>query len=297
MDPVKIAGVAEWRHGQQEEVHPSWLHQFLPPLHPRFSDLAARCSILTRKDSAWRWGEAEESAFEAIRTRVISAPILVFPDETRPSESKPTARFATGAVLSQQSPEDDKWHPVAYYSKSLSVVERNTRSMTRKCWQSSDSGRLAPFPGGAHHRVEIWTDHKNLEYFMTAKNSTAAGSVVPLPVRIQLAMHHRPGRSMGSRRSIPQSGPWYRAGDNSNVTLLRPEFFAAHAVRASPDYRWKERARYPSGRSARETARAGRRTQFAKSATELRRSRESLSEHRSGRSRWTPLFPGPNLVT
>jgi hypothetical protein len=28
-------------------------------------------------------------------------------------------------MLSQQSPVDDKWHPIAYYSKSLSVMERN----------------------------------------------------------------------------------------------------------------------------------------------------------------------------
>jgi len=33
--------------------------------------------------------------------------------------------FATGAVLSQQSPEDNKWHPVAFLSKSLSPVEWN----------------------------------------------------------------------------------------------------------------------------------------------------------------------------
>jgi hypothetical protein len=32
---------------------------------------------------------------------------------------------ATGAVLSQLSHEDEKWHPVAFQSKSLSAVERN----------------------------------------------------------------------------------------------------------------------------------------------------------------------------
>jgi RNase H-like domain found in reverse transcriptase len=32
---------------------------------------------------------------------------------------------ATGAVLSQKSPEDDKWHLIAFYSKSLTAVERN----------------------------------------------------------------------------------------------------------------------------------------------------------------------------
>jgi len=33
--------------------------------------------------------------------------------------------FASGAVLSQQLPGEEKWHPVVFYSKSLSPVERN----------------------------------------------------------------------------------------------------------------------------------------------------------------------------
>ena len=33
--------------------------------------------------------------------------------------------FATGATISQQLPEDGKWHPIAFFSKSLSLVEYN----------------------------------------------------------------------------------------------------------------------------------------------------------------------------
>ena len=33
--------------------------------------------------------------------------------------------FATGTTISQQSPEDGKWHSIAFFSKSLSPVERN----------------------------------------------------------------------------------------------------------------------------------------------------------------------------
>jgi len=33
--------------------------------------------------------------------------------------------FTMGAVLSQQSITDGKWHPMAFYSKSLSSVEWN----------------------------------------------------------------------------------------------------------------------------------------------------------------------------
>ena len=76
----------------------------------------------------------------------------------------------TGAVLSQCSAEDDKWHPVAFFSKALTPVERN--------YEIHDKEMLAiiqalqewrHFAEGAEHRFEILTDHKNLEYFMSAK--------------------------------------------------------------------------------------------------------------------------------
>ena len=39
--------------------------------------------------------------------------------------SADSSNFATGAVLSQESTIDSKWHLVAFLSKSLSEVERN----------------------------------------------------------------------------------------------------------------------------------------------------------------------------
>jgi len=48
-----------------------------------------------------------------------------------PQNSKPfrievdSLDFTSGAVLSQQLPGEEKWQPVAFYSKSLSPVEWN----------------------------------------------------------------------------------------------------------------------------------------------------------------------------
>ena len=76
----------------------------------------------------------------------------------------------TGAVLSQVSLEDEKWHPVTFLSKSLSPVEWN--------YEIHDKEMLAiiralqewrHFIEGVEHQCKIWTDHKNLEYSMTAK--------------------------------------------------------------------------------------------------------------------------------
>jgi len=57
---------------------------------------------------------------------VTTAPVLVSPQDSEPFwVEADSSNFATGAVLSQQSMTDGKWHPVVFYSKSLSSMERN----------------------------------------------------------------------------------------------------------------------------------------------------------------------------
>jgi len=173
MDPVKIAGVAEWPTPDSKKEVQSFLGctNFYRRFIEGFFHLACPLFNLTRNDSGWRWGESEQSAFEAIRNRVVSTPILMFPDDTQPFQLEAdSSDFATGTVLSQQSPVDDKWHLIAYYLKSLNVVECN--------YEIHDKEMLViiraledwcHFLEGTHHKFEIWMDHKNLEYFMTAK--------------------------------------------------------------------------------------------------------------------------------
>jgi len=65
-------------------------------------------------------------AFEDLKIAVTTAPVLMFPQDSEPFwVEADSSDFATEAVLSQQSTMDGKWHPVAFYSKSLSSVERN----------------------------------------------------------------------------------------------------------------------------------------------------------------------------
>src|SRR5277367_4048816 len=118
-------------------------------------------------------------------------------------------------------------------SKSLSPVERN--------YDIHDKEMLAVnraleewrhFREGAEHQFEIWTDHKNLEYFMKAKKLNRRQARWSLFLaRFDFIMHHRPGKSMGkpdalSRRADHGSG----AKDNENIILLTPDFFAVRAL-------------------------------------------------------------------
>jgi len=57
---------------------------------------------------------------------VTTAPVLVSPQDLEPFHIEAdSSNFTSGAVLSQQLPGAEKWHPVAFYSKSLSLVEWN----------------------------------------------------------------------------------------------------------------------------------------------------------------------------
>jgi len=61
-----------------------------------------------------------------LKGSVTSALVLISPDPTKPFHIEAdSSDFATGAVLSKISSEDEKWHPVAFLSKSLSPVKRN----------------------------------------------------------------------------------------------------------------------------------------------------------------------------
>jgi len=65
-------------------------------------------------------------AFKDLKTVVTTALVLVSSQELDPFQIKvDSSDYATGAVLSQQSTTDGKWHPVAFYSKSLFSVEQN----------------------------------------------------------------------------------------------------------------------------------------------------------------------------
>jgi len=161
---------------------------------------------------------------------VTTAPILALPQDSEPFHIKAdSSDFTSGAVLSQQLPREEKWHLVTFYSKFLSPVEQN--------YEIYDKEMLAiicvleewrHFLEGAWHLVEIWTDHKNLEYFMTAKKLNRHQAHWSLYLAcFDFKLVHHPGYSIGK----PDALLWRldhgnRASDNENVVLLRLELIA-----------------------------------------------------------------------
>ena len=173
MDPVKVVGVAEWPELTNKKEVQSFLGftNFYRRFIQDFSQHAQPLFDLTKKDKKWRWGADEQSAFNGLKCSVTSAPVLISPDPTKPFRIEAdSSDFATGAVLSQVSPIDKKWHPVAFFSKSLSPVECNYVIHDKEMLAIIRSlQEWRHFLEGAEYQVEIWMDHKNLEYFTSAK--------------------------------------------------------------------------------------------------------------------------------
>jgi len=131
---------------------------------------------------------------------ITTAPVLVSPQDSEPfCIEANSSDFASRAVLSQRLPGEKKWRSVAFYSKSLSLVKQN--------YEIHDKEMLAiirtleewrHFLEEAQYLVEIWTDHKNLEYFMTAKKLNCHQARWSLYLaHFHFKLIHRPGRSIG----------------------------------------------------------------------------------------------------
>jgi hypothetical protein len=123
------------------------------------------------KDVRFIWGLPQEDSFMKLKELITLSPILVLPNDNLPFRLEADGSgIATGAVLSQQSHDDNAWHPVAFLLKALNLVEQN--------YEIHDTEMLAIIRGleewryyleEARHPVEIWTDHKNLKYFHIAQ--------------------------------------------------------------------------------------------------------------------------------
>jgi hypothetical protein len=186
------------------------------------------------KDVRFIWGLPQENSFMKLKELVTSAPVLILPNDDLPFRLEAdSSSIATGAVLSQQQVDDNAWHPVAFLPNELNPVERN--------YKIHDTKMLAIIRGleewrhyleGARHPVEIWTDHKNLEYLQVAQKLNRRQARWSLYLScFDFTLHHKSGRSMGKPDALSRCADHGSGqGDNNNMTLLALELFCIHAL-------------------------------------------------------------------
>ena len=99
-----------------------------------------------------------------------------------------------GAILSQKQ-DDDKWHPVAYMSHSMDGAQRNYHIYNKELMAVVEALKeWEHFLKGAKHKVEVLTDHHNLQYFRTVRDLSHRQRRWALYMEnFKLQLKHHPG--------------------------------------------------------------------------------------------------------
>ena len=162
VDPAKIEAVKDWATPKT----PTEIRQFLglAGYYRRFiegfSKIAKSLTKLTQKNQKYEWGEKQESAFQLLKQKLCSAPILALPEGDENFVVYCDASHkGLGAVLMQ------KEKVIAYASRQLKKHEKNYTThdlelgavvFALKIWRHYLYGT----------KCVVFTDHKSLQYIL-----------------------------------------------------------------------------------------------------------------------------------
>ena len=135
-----------------------------------YSKIAAPLTHLICKDVAFEWFSECEDAFNTLKRAFTSDVILChYNSDLKLVVKTDASDYVSGGILSQYD-ENGVLHSVAYFFKKHSPAECNYEIYNKELmaiicafeeWRPELEGSPTP--------VEVITDHKNLEYFMSTK--------------------------------------------------------------------------------------------------------------------------------
>ena len=171
MQQHKVAAVRAWKVPVNVTEVRSFLGlaNFYRRFVQGYAEIARPLTDLTRKaedgEPSFTWGPEAQRAFDELKRRVASAPVLAHPDPQRPWVINADAsKHALGAVL-QQPQDDGTLRPVAYWSYKLKAAERNYSATELELMAlvlSTKEWRV--YLHGSPHDIQLLSDHKPLMY-------------------------------------------------------------------------------------------------------------------------------------
>nr|GFA64156.1 putative reverse transcriptase domain-containing protein [Tanacetum cinerariifolium] len=165
VDPTKIESVKDWASPKS----PTEIRQFLglAGYYQRFiegfSRIAKPMTKLTQKKVKFEWGDKQEAAFQLLKQKLCSAPILALPEGSEDFIVYCDAsNKGLGTVLMQRE------KVISYASRQLKIHEKNYTNydlelgavvFTLKIWRHYLYGT----------KYTVFTDHKSLQHILDQK--------------------------------------------------------------------------------------------------------------------------------
>ena len=172
MSKRKVQSIKNWKHPRSvKEVQ---IFVGFANFYRRFmKDISKICKPITETlkgdPRKFSWGPEQNKAFEELKTRFITAPILChfFPDRETIVETDPSD-LALGCVLSQF--KNKRLHPVAFHSRKLSDAQRNYEIHDKELLAILEAFKEWPhYLVGTKEPITVYTDHQNLQNLLTTK--------------------------------------------------------------------------------------------------------------------------------
>ncbi|XP_062418964.1 uncharacterized protein LOC134131237 [Pungitius pungitius] len=162
-----------------------------------FGAMAAPLTALTsQKKGKLPWSDAAWKAFDTLKRTFTSAPVLTqpYPDHQFIVEVD-ASEEGVGDVLFQHTGSPPKMHPCAFFSKKLSLAERNYDVGNRELLAIKLAlEEWRHWLEGARHPFMVLTDHRNLEYLKGAKRLNPRQARWALCfTRFQFTVSYQPG--------------------------------------------------------------------------------------------------------
>ena len=171
MSDEKVESVKNWETPENVKDIQSFLGfaNFYRRFIEGYSKLTRPMTDLTKKSEKFVWTDECAKVFQELKDRFTSAPILKHFDPNLPIAMECDASdFALGAILNQI--HEKRMHPIAYHSRKFNKHEINYEIHDKELLAIVSAFKTwRRYLEGAQHRVLIYTDHRNLEWFASNK--------------------------------------------------------------------------------------------------------------------------------
>ena len=228
MDPSKVQTIQDWPEPCKVKDVQSFLGfaNFYCRFISDYSNIMVLLTWLTRKGLPWSFTDATWKSFQALKSMFISAPVTHWAPNKPIIVETNASNYALGAILSIQT-DSGEIHPVAFHSCTFSALELN--------YDTHDKELLAIFEAfhvwrhyleGSSTLIDMVMDHKNLEYFSTAKVLTLCQAQWPKYLsQFNLIIHFCPGKLGTKPNSLTRCWDIYPKGGNSDYAAINPSNF------------------------------------------------------------------------
>ncbi|KAG5726085.1 hypothetical protein E4T56_gene1635 [Termitomyces sp. T112] len=199
MDPTKVDAILNWPSPQNVKEVQSFLGfaNFYRRFIDNYSRITKPLNRLTWKDTPWDWDSKCQSVFLLLKKAFTSALVLRHFDPSLLIVLECDASdYAIAGILSQSNSGGKDLRPITFYTRSMIPAELNYDIYDKELlviieafcqWQA--------YLEGSPHRIQVYSDHNNLQYFTTTKQlSRCQARWSETLLEYNFTIHYRPRR-------------------------------------------------------------------------------------------------------